>query len=235
MMDYLIDFEALITALLEDSGIKIPEGPVITLTGVTEGSNILLLGVLSVVLPVVSKASNAIANNSIDNLPSNAIDAMRKITTKTIAKNQAFTIAAIPEYQVTEATISPSFSAVIAEHQARLVTGDSRIYGRCVGVAGERIPHADIKLIEGHTIRISVTQDLAIQLAKNLYEEVCIEGEAIWKVPGWKIVKFTAASVSTHPRIDPAKAMEILRGSSSRYLKEINPETFVDDLRYGEK
>jgi hypothetical protein len=72
--------------------------------------------------------------------------------------------------------------------------GETRIYGKVVRVGGES-PTLHFKINDEYKIVIDVKEDLAKELAKNLYEEIGLVGVAKWDSISYKVIDFKVADI----------------------------------------
>lgn len=236
LADYLVSLEQAVLATAKDQGIELEPGePPMALTGVQEGSTRLKLCVVTALMSSLGVVSTAIRTQSPQLLPREAAAAIARISRQTSETGHTFRILPDQEYGVVEAMISAETTAVV-QAQAQTVTGVTTLYGRCVEVGGERRPHAVVKLLDGPRITVALVDTaLAVNIARLLYEEVQLEGEATWVTPSWQLYKFRATEVKPVSVIPADQAFDLMAKSSGQYWQGVDAEEYVQQLRYGRR
>jgi hypothetical protein len=113
------------------------------------------------------------------------------------------------------------------------VRGTTTLYGRCIRVGGVR-PKAEISLRQGGTLFIDVTEQIAKDLGRRLYDEVCILGEASWETATWTIQGFRATAISPYSPTDLAAAFEQLAAAAGTHWDGVDAIEYVQHCRHNE-
>lgn len=113
----------------------------------------------------------------------------------------------------------------------RFIRGETTVYGECIAVGGRK---AVVKLVSGSgaQIRIRLSNELAREIAKHLYEEIGVRGLATWEVSGPRIVDMEAYELLPYRRTSPKEAIQALQESAGKdWGKIADPEEFLRKLR----
>ena len=112
--------------------------------------------------------------------------------------------------------------------------GTSTIFGRCIRVGGAE-PKVDVRLPNrSRLLHVEVTEEMARRLAKNLYDNIAMTGEATWERDTWFIVNFRATSVVNIQSGTPLQAFKELGEMVGEKWKGIDVERFMEGMRYRE-
>ena len=115
------------------------------------------------------------------------------------------------------------------------VKGTSTIFGKCIRVGGSE-PKVDVRLPNrSRLLHVKVTEEMARRLARNLYDNVAMTGEATWERDTWFIVNFRATSVVNIQSGTPLQAFKELGEMVGEKWKGIDVERFVEEMRSGER
>jgi hypothetical protein len=92
-------------------------------------------------------------------------------------------------------------------------------------------PKAEIQLYQGEILYITVSEEIAKEIAKSLYEGVCIEGRARWNTEDWTIAEFEGWRISKFKATDPATAFRELEVAAGGRWDGIDAIGYVKALR----
>lgn len=111
---------------------------------------------------------------------------------------------------VTVSELEP-FPAPEPEPEPAFVRGTTTLYGKCVMVGGPRTPRVKMTLLQGGSVELRASHDIARQLGQRIFEVVGIRGEATWNAETWRIVEFTPFEVLDYEQAPVEKAFAELR------------------------
>ena len=232
LAEVILGVEKTILETAASQGIEIPDEALVSLVGIGEGSTKLTLAAALLVLPVVGCVSHAVSSGNYDNLPRAAHEALHKMSQHAVMRKWAIRFLENPTAHIESAVISE-------EHQVPPppmppeVRGTTTLYGRCIRVGGVR-PKAEISLHQGGTLFIDVTEHIAKDLGRRLYDEVCIIGEATWETETWTIQGFMATTVSPYCPTGVADAFEQLAAAAGAHWDGVDAIEYVERCRHGE-
>jgi len=234
LADYLIHINDAIDAMRDEMEIAIGNEPELALVGIAQGSARLELTLLSSLAVAMGTVTDAIQRNELDALPQKAKNAIQHLYAR--ATNTRHTIRIVAEdadIGIPEAVIRPETSPGELS-SIQQVKGITTLYGRCLGVWGERMPRAELQMADGKRMIISLEFRIAKQMASYLYDEVQLEGEATWISPAWELKKFHATNLLPATVVPVDEAFSILRERLGQYWQGVDAELFVNQQRYGE-
>lgn len=232
LSDFVGSLKAAAHAVAEARGFEGVDEPTFSLVGIGEGSARLRIAVPLLILAAAGTISHAVKSHDYTNLPLKSHEALRRISNKTKARGWTVEFKEDVVNKIAPATIC-------AEHEVpppavdSLMRGTTTLYGRCLRVGGAEKPKAEIRVGTGDLIHIDVSEKLARELARSLYEEVGLEGEATWG-PDWKLQSFDLVRVTNYQSTNPVDAFERLSAEAGSGWQDIDAEEFVRNVRYGE-
>jgi hypothetical protein len=232
LADVLKDMEA---AIIETAGS--PEqapatGLTVSLVSISEGSIELGMAVEQATLPAVTRLSQAIASESYEDVPRPAHEKLQSLSSKLADREWALEFLAERGLDISPAMISGDHQ-VPAPPPPRQARGTTTICGRCVRVGGATKPRAMIQLEGADSLHIDVTEELAKELARNLYEVVALEGEAVWRTEDWQLEAFSATRVTDYKRVDARLAFDRLASAAGTAWDQVDAEEYVRNVRGG--
>jgi hypothetical protein len=140
----------------------------------------------------------------------------------------------------TEMTVSKagkSKTAVISEGDViplpmgKRIQGTTSLFGHCIRAGGKE-PRASIRLHwRDKLLHIDVDKRMAQQLGKRLYEDIVIEGTAVWDSRTWDILEFTASSIGRYKKTDAVTAFKELAEAAGGRWDNVDAEEYVRGLR----
>lgn len=214
-------------------GNEVTEDDYVSLVGVEPGSNRLTLALAAGLATAASVVSGSVATGAYDDLPGTALAALHEVSDQAAKRKWSVDFLEDKRNKVRAARIS-------AEHpippppRPPFATGTTSILGRCVRVGGATKPRAEIRLTTGGLLNIDVSEELARSLARNLYDEVCIEGVATWRTDDWSLESFVASRVTEYRHTDLVQAFERLSSVARGAWDGVDAEAYVHSLRSGE-
>jgi hypothetical protein len=119
----------------------------------------------------------------------------------------------------------------VAKPKPEKLSGHTAIVGRCMRVGGDT-PTVEVR-IEGRpkNLHVRVTEEIAKSVAKRLYDEVVLEGNAFWRAEDWHLETMEAIAVTEFKRLPLPVAFERLAKASKGRWEEIDASEYVHRLR----
>ena len=215
-------------------GVEIGEGDIVSLTGIDRSSNKLTFTVGAVLISAAVNISQAVEANRYEGLPRKTHIALYEISKQAVNRKWKVEFDEDRVTGIRGGTISEE-NQVPAAPPVPYAEGTTTIYGRCIRVGGLK-PKAEIRLYQGNTLYIVVSEQMAKELAKKLYEEVCVEGRAKWNTEDWTIEEFEGARVASFKAADPLTAFKNLSEAAKGKWKGVDAMEYIKALRSeGEK
>jgi len=229
LAEFLTNIEKAIFETSKGQGIEVGEEQIISLTGIDKSSNKLTFTVASILLPAAAVVSDVIDTNTYDRLPRPAHEALYEVSQQAVKRNWEVRFNKDDSLGIKESTISEQ-KQVPPAPSVPYIEGTTTIYGRCIRVGGIK-PKAEIQLYQGGTLFIDVSEQIAKELARSLYEHVCIEGKARWNPDDWSFDKFEGLRVSEFKATDTLTAFHALAKAASGRWDGVDAVAYIKDLR----
>jgi len=210
--------------------IELPEDEaLVSLVGIEQGSNRLTFSVVPLLTAAASTVSQSVEGGDYSSLPLRVHRELHKISQQAEKRKWALNFIENPSLQIRPATISSE--KPVPEPSLRPLRGSTILYGRCMRVGGVH-PRAEIReLGSSKLLFIDVSESIARTLARCLYEEVALEGEASWDPETWEIQDFKAVRMTEYRAIDPIIAFRELAEAAGDRWDNVDAEGYVRDLR----
>lgn len=230
LADLIKNFESAIvsTALKNNSKLK-KEDVVIGLVGIKRGSITLELvpQLSSIVYPSFQEITYALNNSDYSNLPQNAVDGLREITT--FARKHHCEIDFGEQNGKLDVWATLTSETVV--NQTYLISGRTTIYGIVLRVGGAD-PAVWLRLPDGESLICKTNISFAKRLAEKLYSWVGLEGIAKWNSGNLKVEEFEIKEITEYENESTYKAFKELESLIGPYYREIdNPDQYIYDLR----
>ncbi len=114
------------------------------------------------------------------------------------------------------------------------VDGETVLYGQVIR-AGGIDPKVELKPLAGKALFCSTTQEIAVQLANRLYQQVSVQGCATWDQETFEIKEFRITKVLAYTKKPLTQAFKLLKESAQGAFDSIEDvNQYVTTLRYGE-
>lgn len=200
-----------------------PTAP-LSLVGVADGSNKLTLAVAPIRLAAFAALASSIATSNYLSLPPSAHDALHELSNRLVAASHSVIVTAGRSSGVARFEISASHP-VPKRQPVPPLRGPSNLYGRCLSVGGAKTTRAELRLADGAVFTCQLaSRELARELAKRLYEEVVLDGNAAWDIATGELLEFEAQRLTPFGpppgESDPFAALRLLAGNR---LDGVNP------------
>jgi hypothetical protein len=226
----LINIETAISETAITKGVEIGEEDIISLTGIDKSSNKLTFAVTSLLLlSSAASVSEAVETKKYEKLPRKAHEALYEASKQVVPRNWKIKFVEDRQLGIKGGTISEE-NQVPPAPPIKYVEGTTTIYGRCIRVGGIE-PKAEIRLYQGEALYIKLSEMMAKELAKSLYEEVCIEGRAKWNTEDWTLKEFEGVRVTKFKATDLVTAFKNLATASKGKWDGVDAMEYVKALR----
>jgi hypothetical protein len=231
LADTLIRLEESLAAVARENGGDEQAGPILSLVGITDGSDLLTFSIPKEGLPTVAAISQAIANQDFGALPRETHEAIWKISEKVVGAGWGFEFLENKGLGIMPAQVSENLR-VSSPPKPVEVLGHTSILARCLRVGGATKPRAELRVVQGGSLlHVGVTEAVAKSLGKRLYEEVILHGQARWNAGTRELVDFRIEKVEEFARTDPQAAFDELARKAGDVLDDVDAEGFVRSIR----
>lgn len=212
-------------------GLDVPEDASTSLVGITSGSENLELSVPDPLLPAVAGISQAIESRDFSDFPKKTYEELYELSEFVVRRGWGFTFHEAPDLKVHAARITPE-EPLKPPPGPTFIGGTTVIHGRCLRVGGAIVPKAEVRVSStSQLLNADLSEEAAKGLAKQLYEEVALEGTATWDADTWEIVDFRISRVTPFRKVEPEAAFKELAAAAAGRWDEVDPVAYVEGLR----
>jgi hypothetical protein len=234
LAEFLGRIETSISETARSQGVEIGDEDILSLTGIDKSSNKLTFAVTSLLLPPAISVSQAVETKQYEKLPRKAHEALYEVSKQAVSRNWKIKFNENRRLGIKGGMISEE-NQVPPAPPIQYAKGTTTIYGRCIRVGGLK-PKAEIRLLQVETLYIELSEQMAKELGKSLYEEVCIEGRAKWNTEDWSIKEFQGMRVADFKATDMVTAFKNLAAAAKGKWDGVDAMEYVKSLRTeGEK
>ncbi len=226
---FLVRIETAISETARAQGVEIGVDDIVSLTGIDKSSNKLTFAVASLLLSSAVSVSQAVEKKQYEELPRKAHEALYEVSKQAVDQNWKIKFDEDRSLGIKGGTISEE-NQVPPAPPIQYAEGTTTIYGRCIRVGGLK-PKAEIRLFQGKALFIALSEQMAKELAKSLYEEVCIEGIAKWDTEDWTIKEFQGMRVTKFIATDLVTAFKNLAAAAKGKWDGVDAMEYVKALR----
>lgn len=114
------------------------------------------------------------------------------------------------------------------------VDGETILYGQVIRAGGVD-PKVELKPPTGKALFCSTTEEIAVQLANRLYQQVSVQGCATWDQETLEIKEFRITKVLSYTKKPLTQAFKLLKESAQGAFDSIEDvNQYVTTVRYGE-
>lgn len=231
LSEFLVNIETAICETAKAQGVEIGEGEIVSLTGIDRSSNKLTFTVAAILLSHAVSVSQAVETSRYEELPRRAHVALHEVSKQAVKRKWKVKFDEDRVTGIRGGTISEE-NQVSPAPPALHIEGTTTIYGRCIRVGGIK-PKAEIRLYQGDVLYIIVSEQMAKELARSLYEEVCIEGRAKWNTEDWNIEEFEGKRITKFRATDSVTAFKKLTDAAKDKWDGVDAIEYVRALRSG--
>lgn len=226
----LAQLERTVAAYVRLEKVEIPEGSVaVSLLDIRQGSEGLVFSVPPPVMPAVALMSKNILHNSYGS--SDAHGEVYRLWQELQSRRWGLAFVPDARHDIVAAEI-PQDRGVPAPPRPSEIKGDTTILARCLRVGGVK-PKAEIRLQTGELLYPDVSEVVAKELGKFLYDEVVVKATATWRTDTWQVIDLQIDTVSPFRRVDPVLAFKELAEAAKGRWDEVDAREYVDRLRTG--
>jgi hypothetical protein len=217
--------------LAEETLSEVPEGVMLSLVGLREGSECLVFSVPEAVVPIVAEISDAIFTRRFSVLPEDTYDALRGLSKVACGHGWSLEIREDQSRNIRNAKIGADNPLEPLGSPAS-VHGTTTIHGTCLRVGGATVPKAEIRLSANQKLKnVDLSRELAKELASRLYEDVVLEIQAVWDTETWEITPLRVNEVADYRKTDLAAAFRELAEAAGGHWDGIDAVAYVHELR----
>ncbi|MFN8446502.1 MAG: hypothetical protein U0175_37270 [Caldilineaceae bacterium] len=185
----------------------------------------------SLTFPALEKITSAITTHHFGTLSGPAIKSLRAILRFVRERGCNVELKLIQDNQEIYAALTPDTHI----HQTSSIRGQTTIHGDVIRVGGVE-PKVEIKTIDGKVLVCATTQQIALQLAERLYQQVAVAGTAFWNPETLEIEEFEISGVLSYVKVDLPQVFRQLREQTQNIYGVVGDvEKYIHNLRYDEE
>lgn len=114
------------------------------------------------------------------------------------------------------------------------IEGETVLFGEIIRVGGVE-PRVELKPVNGKALFCSTTEEIAIQLASHLYQQVSVLGCAVWDYETWEIKEFQITQILPYVQRPLSQAFRLLKESAQGAFDSVEDvDQYIHHIRYGE-
>lgn len=231
LADILARLDRTIRSYVTNKELRIPDEEMVSLVGVVESSDGLVLAASESLIPVMSMLSKAVHDRDFSLLPSDTYSELFHLSNTLAERGWGFKIHESKALGILPATIDAS-QPLAPPGRPTYVEGTTTLYGRCLRVGGAGQPKAEVRLQNASKLlHVELSETLAKELATKLYEEVALEGAATWDAESWEIQDFRVTRVTSFRRSDLVAVFQELADAAKGRWDEVDASKYVHSLR----
>jgi hypothetical protein len=231
----IIEHFTLAIMYLAKPDVKLEEnGPSIGLTGVLQGSTVLVFKPSAPYIDALHTFVGFVSTGHVELLPRQSY---RELTI--VHKNLSYLKATL---EINGENMLPGFISPLVslpKQEENYIRGGATLFGECTQIGGVE-PSINLRVdFNGKmkTYHIKVPKHVAEDLSRTsrLYTMVAVEGTAKWNTESWEIEDFEFSRVTEFENKNPVESMANLREISKGLWDDVDPIAFVRSLREGIK
>lgn len=180
--------------------------------------------------PALFRIADAFASNQFSKLPNQALEPLRVIVRFVKIRGCNAELKIAHDQQEVSIAITPdtNIEAAIA------VEGETVLYGQVIRTGGVD-PKVEIKTISGKALFCSTTEEITLQLANRLYQQVGVLGHAKWNYETLEIKEFRIIKVLPYAHTPISEAFGSLRKVAAGAFDTIKDvDQYINSIRYDE-
>jgi len=179
----------------------------------------------------LSIISEAIEEDSYENLPSSTIKSLQNVSTFTKRHDCTAHFTSNNGDQVTYATITPETEITYPSP----LKGETVIYGNVLRVGG-KTPKVMFETVGGDVLYCDSDRETAKKLGKKLYELVGLQGIAQWDAIDLHIVAFNIGGITDYTKTSISDSFKQLSGLIGEHFSDIDDvDGYISEIRSGER
>lgn len=202
----------------------------VSLVGVVDGSDGLVLEVQPQAARALGSISRALKSRRYDELPRATHVALHNLNQFTARRSWGLRFrknsrANIQSVEVVEP------SHVYPPAERKTLVGGTTLIARCLRVGGATVPRAELRLPGQRLLHVEVTESVARDLGKRLYEEVALSGQAVWDPNGGELLEFKVDTVTSYQQVPIDVAFRELARAADGQWNDVDALEFVRSVR----
>jgi hypothetical protein len=202
----------------------------VSLVDIVDGSDGLIMELQSRAAASMATLSRALRRRRYSDLPTAAHAALFRVNQLTakrkwgvrIRRNESIAVEAV---EITEP------DHVTPPTDRRVISGGTELLARCLRVGGATVPRAELRLSNHRLLHVEVTELVARELGKRLYDEIVLSGVAEWDATDGEIRAFKVEAVTAFRSVPVDVAFKELAAASNGRWEGIDAESFVRGIR----
>ena len=235
----LRDLASSIEAAIRFAGAPESDGddPLLGLVGIRSACSLLEFTAAGTSEPAIATVVDAVTRGAYVGLRRAAHHALVKLGHQAARNNWTVAVGA-PGASAAHATAIISETQPVTPMENRPVAqGGTTIYCEVNRVGGPRRQTADVVLVGGGSLTISLAdKEMAKDLGRRLFTEVCLEGDATWdtgaSLGDWPILEFHATNfVREYAATEIDEAIGRISAASPSAWEGVDVEAYLDELR----
>jgi hypothetical protein len=207
-----------------------PETDRVSLVGIVEGSDGLVMEVTPRAGAAVARITHALETGAFDDLPSRAHAALYSINQYTAKRNWGVRFRPANDLGIKFVEMVKA-DHVIPPTTRRSISGGTTLLARCLRVGGATEPRAELRLGDNRILYVAVSESAARELGKRLYDEVTLNGEAVWDATDGDLKEFKVTEIGAFHAVPVDVAFRELASASKGRWDDIDAEAFVNNVR----
>lgn len=231
LIDVLTRIERAVDSYAEAHLGEVPEEARLSLVDIKPGSECLVFSVPDPLVGAMAVISKAIDLEDYAELPGATYHELYALSESVTRRGWGLEIRELPEQGIHHARIDAA-KPLAPPPRPAAIQGTTAIHGRCLRVGGATEPKAEIRLSATEKLlNVALSEELAKEVAKRLYEEVVLEGTATWSTETWEIESFRVSRVTDYRKTDPDLAFKELAEAAEGKWEGVDALDYVRGLR----
>jgi hypothetical protein len=202
----------------------------VSLVEIVNGSDGLVLEVQPMGAAAIAELTGALSTRKFDSLPRAAHEALYRVAQFVTKRRWGLRFPSDKKLGVRPVEVVRPDHVPAPETRSSLM-GGTTVLARCLRVGGATRPKAELRLVGGKLLHVEVSEGVARELGKRLYDEVVLSGDAVWDAHSGELREFKVQSVSTFRKVPVTDAFAELARAARGRLDELDAESYVKGLR----
>ena len=227
LADFIEHVEKALVAYAKTEALELQNDVAVSLVGVGEGSNELTFAAQVEVMPGVVAMAKAITQRNFSRLPYETYQNLYDMVELSRKRGWGLELYSVGQ---AAAVIEPG-EEIPSPSSPVMISGSTNILARCLRVGGVT-PKAEIRILkDNRIIHVVISEDMAKELAKRLYETVLLEGQATWSAETWEIKDFKVSGVQPYRRSPVSGAFSELQKATGGRWEGVDAVEYISELR----
>lgn len=204
----------------------------VSLVDISEGSDRLTFATTQQYAPAVARIASSIRRRRYSSLPRTAHESLHRMSQVTHRRGWGIRFPGNRKLGIQTATLKMG-SDIPAPQTPPAMTGSTTLLGRLMRVGGVS-PKAELRMPNrSDLLYVDVTEEMAMALANRLYQDVSLEGTAIWDPDTWRMRSFKVVRLLDYTALSPAAAFRELAASAGNAWNGVDALAYVRSSREG--